>query len=106
MRGWAAHVRRVTVGVIELEGCAVAPPSTVGLQPFPQLRPAPPTRYVTDCDGDGLLLSDQHDELFTARNAGIEQVPLQHRVVLRHNGNDDGGVLRALALMDGRRIGG
>src|SRR5215203_1145141 len=102
--GWQ-HMSGVTVRVIELAHCAGAPPSGGGLQPFRQLRPASPARYVADRNGHGLLLSDQHNKLLTARNTGVEQVPLQHRVVLRHHGNDDGGVLRTLALVDARRIG-
>ena len=33
-------------------------------------------------DGDRLFLTDQHDQPFAARYAGVEQVPLQHRIVL------------------------
>ena len=56
-----------------------------GTQPFAQLRPTTPARDVAHCDGDGLLLSDQHDQPLAACDAGVEKVPLQHGVVLRHD---------------------
>ena len=74
-------------------------------QPFLQLRPPPPTRDVAYRDGDGLFLTDQYDELLAPRNAGIKQVPLQHGVVLRHDGNDNGGILRALGFVDRGGVG-
>src|SRR5204862_7367651 len=40
-----------------------------------------------------------------ACDAGVEEVPLQHGVVLREDWDDHGSVFRALALVDGRRIG-
>ena len=51
-------------------------------------------------DGDGFLLPDQHDQPLAARDAGVEKVPLQHSVVLRHDRNDYGGIFRALAFMN------
>jgi hypothetical protein len=44
-----------------------------GLQPFAQLRPAPPAGDVAHGDGDGLLLSDQHDQALAARDTGVEK---------------------------------
>ncbi len=55
----------------------------LGHQPFIELRPAPPAGDIFHRDGGGLLLADQHDELFTPRDAGVEQIALQHGVVLR-----------------------
>src|SRR5215468_7497557 len=46
-----------------------------------------------DSDGDGLLLPDEHDQLLASSDTGVEQVPLQHRVVLRHHWDDHGRVL-------------
>ena len=40
-----------------------------------------------------------------AGDAGVEQVSLQHGVMLRHHRDHHGGVFRALALVDGRRVG-
>src|ERR1700680_1254703 len=73
--------------------------------PFTQLGPASPARYVTNRDGDSLLLANKHNQLLASGNTGIEQVPLEHGVVLRHDRNDDRGVFRSLALMNGRGIG-
>src|SRR6266436_2612165 len=39
-------------------------------QPFMQLRPAPPARDVSDSNGDGLLLTDQNDQLLAPGEAG------------------------------------
>ena len=55
-----------------------------GTQPLAELRPPPPARDVAHRDGDGLLLPDQHDQPLAAGDAGVEQVPLQHGVVLGH----------------------
>src|SRR6267378_2644633 len=74
-------------------------------QPFAELRPPPPSRDAAHCDRDGFLLADQHDQLLAARDAGVEEVPLQHGVVLGHHRDDDGGVLRALAFVNRRSIG-
>jgi hypothetical protein len=40
-----------------------------GAEPLLQLRPASAARDVADSDGDGLLLPDQHDQLFVSRDA-------------------------------------
>ena len=57
------------------------------------------------CNGDGLLLPDQHDQPLAARDAGVEKVPLQHGVMLRHDWDNNCGIFRALAFVDGRSIG-
>src|SRR5689334_797294 len=56
-------------------------------------------------DGDRLLLANQNDEAFSPGDTRVEEVPLQHGVVLGHDRDHDGRVLRALALMDGHGIG-
>ena len=53
-------------------------------QPLVQLRPPSAARHILYCNGDGLLLADEHDKPLAAGHAGVEQVPLQHRVVLGH----------------------
>src|SRR3954454_21630033 len=73
-------------------------------QPLIQLRPASPPRDVAYGDRDGLLLADQHDQSLASRHASVEQVALQHDVVLRQHRDHDGGIFRSLALMDRRRI--
>ena len=44
-------------------------------------------------------------QLLAARHPRVDQVPLQHRVVLGAERDHDGGVLRALALVNRRRVG-
>src|ERR1044071_5181849 len=39
------------------------------------------------CDRDGLLLADQHDQPLASGHAGVQQVPLQHDVVLGQHGD-------------------
>jgi hypothetical protein len=51
-------------------------------------------------------LSDQYDQPLAARDAGIEQVPLQHGVMLVEHRDDHGGIFRTLAFVDGRGVGG
>src|SRR5438105_8794693 len=74
-------------------------------QPFLQFRPSPSPRDVAYSNRDCLLLADQHDQSFPSGHAGIEQVPLQHRVVLGQNRDYDGRVFGALALVDGCGVG-
>ena len=56
-------------------------------------------------DGDGFLLADQNDQPLAARDAGIEQITLQHGVVLRHDRGHHRWVFRPLALVDGCSVG-
>ncbi len=79
--------------------------SSFRCQPFVQLRPPASARDVADGDRDGLLLTDQNDQLLAPANAGIEQIPLQHGIMLGRYRDDHSGVFRALTLMDGRGIG-
>jgi len=51
-------------------------------QPIPQLRPPPPRPRSLDSDRQCLPLPDEHHQALTARNPRVDQVPLQHRVVL------------------------
>ena len=51
-------------------------------KPLVKLRPASPPRNVANCDRDGLLLADQDHEPLAAGNAGVEEISLQHCVVL------------------------
>src|SRR3984885_1651735 len=69
-------------------------------QPFRKLRPTPPARDVTHSDSDGLLLPNQNHKPLAAGDAGVEQITLQHGIVLRHDRNYHGWVFRALALVD------
>jgi hypothetical protein len=57
-------------------------------------------------NGHRLGLYNDHDEFLAAGYAGVDQVSLQHGVMLGHDGNDDGWVFGALCLVDRRGIGG
>lgn len=56
-------------------------------------------------NGNRLLLSYQHDQFLAPGDPSIEQITLQHGVVLRHDRYYDGRVFRALAFVDGCGIG-
>jgi hypothetical protein len=71
-----------------------------GTQPFAQLRPTPPARDVAYRDSDSFLLANQHDEPLAAGDAGVDQISLQHRVVLRHERDHYRGVFLPLALVN------
>ena len=75
-------------------------------KPLVKLRPAPPARYVANRDGDSLLLADENHQPLATRHAGIEEISLQHCVVLGKDRDDHGGIFGALALVDGSGIGG
>ena len=70
-----------------------------------QFGPAPACALVTDCNRQRLPLADQHDQPLATRHTRVEQVARQHHVVLRHQRDHHGRILRALALVDRRSIG-
>jgi hypothetical protein len=74
-------------------------------QPFSQFRPPPPPRDIAHRDGNGLLLSNQHHEPLPSGDSGVEEIALQHSVMLGEHWDDHGGIFRPLALVNGRRIG-
>jgi hypothetical protein len=76
-----------------------------GLKPIPQLGPTASRAFVSDGNGKRLTLPHQHDEPLSSSDAGIKKVARQHCVVLRRQGDHDGRILRALALVNRRRIG-
>ena len=75
-------------------------------QPFAQLRPAASARDVAHRDGDGLLLPDQHNQPLAACDASVEQVSLEHRVMLSEHWDDHRWIFGALAFVNGRRVSG
>jgi hypothetical protein len=87
---------RTNISVKDLLGAAS--------QPLTKLRPPPAPRYATDGDRDGLALADQDDQSFAPGDTRVQQIALQHRVVLRHDRDNDDRVFRALALMDRRGV--
>ena len=74
-------------------------------QPLPQPRPAPALLLPLDGDGHRLGLRHQHHQLPPARDAGVEQVPPQHRLVPGRDRDHHRRVLRALRLVHGGGIG-
>ena len=50
---------------------------------FVELRPASPARNIANCDRDGFLLANENDKALAARDAGVEEISLQHCVPLR-----------------------
>jgi hypothetical protein len=63
-----------------------------------------PETLRTACDG--LLLADKDHQPLAASNAGVEEVSLQHGIMLGQDRDDHGWILRTLALVDGGGIGG
>src|SRR6516225_6385424 len=91
-----------------LSACASTPVDTTTFrspQPFCQLRPPPSPRDIAHRNGDGLLLSNQHHEPLPSGDAGVEEIALQHGVMLREDWDNHGGIFRPLALVNGRRVG-
>src|ERR1700758_3901145 len=74
-------------------------------QPFSELRHPPPSSRSLDGNCQCLSLPDEHHEALATRHPRIDQISLQHRVMLRRQRDDHGGVFRALALMNCRRVG-
>src|ERR1700730_12948151 len=76
-----------------------------GPQPLTQLGPPAAPCNTTDCDSDGLALADQDHQALTPGDPGVEQITLQHGVVLGHDRDDHSRVFRALTLVYGRGVG-
>src|SRR5215469_17383043 len=74
-------------------------------QPFCQLRPPSPPRDVAHRNGNGLLLSNHHDEPLPSGDASVEEIALQHGVMLSQHWDYHGGIFRPLAFVNGRRVG-
>src|SRR6516162_7635631 len=80
-------------------------PAASARYPFTQLGPSPPRSASLDGNGQRLPLSDQDDQSFASRHAGVDQVSLQHCVMLYRQRNNYGGIFGALAFVDCRCIG-
>src|ERR1700721_2297077 len=89
---------------LQISGHYLASPPV--LPAIHSVRPSPPPRDVAHGNGDCFLLADQHDQLLSSSHASVEQVPLQHCVVLGQNRDYDGRVFGALALVDRPGVGG
>ena len=57
-------------------------------------------------DADYLWCSHEDDQTLAPGDAGVEEIPLEHHVMLRVNGDDDGRKLAALTLVDAHSVGG
>src|SRR6516165_9446750 len=77
----------------------------INMQPVSQFRPTPPCSSSFDGDRQRPPLSNEYHQTFTARYSRVHEVPLQHRVVLSTEGDYDGWIFRALALVNRRCIG-
>ena len=64
-----------------------------GAEPFVQLRPPASSGYIAHRNCHGLLLAHKDDQPLAAGDASIEQVALQHGVVLRQHRDDHGRIL-------------
>ena len=62
------------------QGAAILPSTTA------------PSRDVVDRNGDGLLLSDQHNESLPSGDAGVEEIALQHGIMLSEYRDNHGGI--------------
>src|ERR1700732_494316 len=74
-------------------------------EPLSQLRPPSPCLRAFDGDGERLALTHQDDETLAPSYARIDQLSLQHRVMLGRQRDNDGSVFRSLALVDRCRVG-
>src|SRR5271156_471179 len=74
-------------------------------QPLSQLGPSPSCLCPLDRDRQRLALPDQDDQTLASRYSRVDQVPLQHRVMLHGQRDHDSRVLRTLAFVDRRRVG-
>src|SRR6516164_1980218 len=80
-------------------------PAVSARQPFPQLRPSTPRPCPLDGDRQCLPLPNKDHQTLAARHPRVDQVSLQHRVVLSAERDHDGRVFRTLALVNRRRVG-
>ena len=54
---------------------------------------------------EGFCVAYYYDEGFSSGDGGVEDVALEHEVVLADDGEDDGGVFAALCFVDGDGVG-
>ena len=60
---------------------------------------------IFDGHRQGLFLAHQHHQLLAAGEAGVDEIALQHGVVLGEQRNHHGGIFAALAFVDRAGIG-
>lgn len=76
-----------------------------GIQPLPKARIAFQHGHIVDGIGQGFRRTDQHADLFGARDTRIDQVALEHHEVGHQYRHDHDRVFRPLGLMDRRGVG-
>ena len=76
-----------------------------GIQPLPKARIAFQHGHIVDGIGQGFRRTDQHADLFGARDTRIDQVALEHHEVGHQHRHDHNRVFRPLRLMNRRGVG-
>ncbi len=59
---------------------------------------------VANCNADGALVAHQDAKLFGACYGGVQQIALEHDVMLSQQRDDNGGELRTLRFVDGNCV--
>ena len=91
VRAWACHL--------------TTPPVFQPLASLPLLEPCgeigQPLRgpHISDGNGQGTGLPNDHDQLLASGDAGIKQIPSEHGIVLRRQGDHHHWILGPLAFM-------
>ena len=76
-----------------------------GIQPLPKARIAFQHGHIVDGIGQGFRRTDQHADLFGARDTRIDQVALEHHIMGHQHRHDHDRVFQALRLVEGRGMG-
>ncbi len=74
------------------------------LQAFGEIAVALCYLIVADADTECLLSAYYYNALLRTGNTGVEEISLQHKIVLRVQRNNNGGILAALRFVDSRGI--
>ena len=92
--------------VAALDQTGILIKNSIRAQPLPELRPPLASAAAAHRDRHRPALTDDDHETFAPRDGGVDEIARQHRVMLGRERDDDGGIFRALRLVDRRRIGG
>jgi hypothetical protein len=90
MLGWSTVAPALPPWLSSPRRSAVIKMGWGGAVPAASTTVVGPRHFDGDCDS--LLLPNQYDQLLTPSDPGVEKVPLQHRVVLRHDRDDHGWI--------------
>ena len=75
-------------------------------QPLPELRPPLASAAAAHRDRHHPALPDDDHQTFAPGDGCVDEIARQRGVMLGRERDNDGGLFRALRLMDRRRIGG